>query len=80
MHFLDYFEFATLWYVQNVKPVRFFKGFTFCTFPAIVRPNKSYHMHSKKFIFWIIVKPVLNSHSKIDKTKVLMENGSFDLH
>ena len=23
------------------------------------------------------VKPVLSSHSKIDKTKVLMENGNF---
>ena len=28
-------------------------------------------------IYWCTVKPVLSGHSKIDKTKILMANGSF---
>ena len=32
--------------------------------------------YKKDFIFFYTVKPVLSSHSKIDKTKVLKTNGS----
>ena len=47
----------------------------------------SFCIHSSHFepFFLYNIKPVLNGHSKIDKTKILLPNGSlmvntFDLH
>ena len=35
-----------------------------------------FNLHGHEICYPNTVKPVLNSHLKIDKTKVLMENGS----
>ena len=55
--------FNTDFHLMQVKSKK--NNFKFCTF--IWRPAILSHMHSKT---------CLKHHSKIDKTKVLMENGS----
>ena len=48
----------------------------YCILKNLTNPVNTLYIFSSKGIHNITVKPVLSGHLKIDKTKVLMENGS----
>ena len=48
----------------------------YCILKNLANLVNTLYILSTKVVHIITVKPVLNRHLKIDKTKVLMENGS----